>query len=362
MSSQLGLIKDEIVLKARAEVNDSIPPAWRLTPEQLRLPEGASVIDMPRTCGLLTPKHMEITEATATELLSKISIGELSSSEVTEAFCIRAAIAHQVTNCLTAFFPEEGLQTAAALDKQFRTTGKTVGPLHGLPVCIKDMYDLKGRRSTMAYISWFDVVASADSALVAILRDAGAVFYSKTTMPQTGMMLETRSPLWGVTTNPFNNQLVSGGSSGGDGVLVAMRGSPIAPSSDIGGSIRAPAAFNGLYSIRPSADRIPKGGLRSTAPGNVSIKVSSGPVCHNIVDLKMFTKIINAHGSLAHFEPGIVPIPWRELPPPVPKYSFGVWTFDGVCMPHPPILRAIKESTLRLTSQGHEGTRCLKIC
>lgn len=209
----------------------------------------------------------------------------------------------------------------------------------------------------MAYISWFDVIASADSALVAILRHAGAVFYSKTTMPQTGMMLETRSPLWGVTTNPFNNQLVSGGSSGGDGVLVAMRGSPIAPSSDIGGSIRAPAAFNGLYSIRPSADRIPKGGLRSTAPGNVSIKVSSGPVCHNIVDLKMFTKIINAHGSLAHFEPGIVPIPWRELPPPVRKLSFGVWAFDGVCMPHPPILRAIKETTLRLTSHGHEGTR-----
>lgn len=103
MSSQLGQTKDEIVLKARAEVNDSIPPAWRLAPEQLRLQEGASVIDMPRTCGLLTAKQIGITEAAATELLSKISVGELSSSEVTEAFCIRAAIAHQMVSIFSEF-------------------------------------------------------------------------------------------------------------------------------------------------------------------------------------------------------------------------------------------------------------------
>ena len=257
-----------------------------------------------------------------------------------------------------SFFPEEGLKTAAALDEHFAKTGKVVGPLHGVPICIKDMYDVKGQRCTMGYTSWFDVFADDDSSLVKILRSSGAVFFAKTTMPQAGMMLETRSKLWGVTLNPFNRKMVAGGSSGGDGVMLAMKGSPVAPSSDIGGSIRSPAAFNGLYSIKPSSDRITKSGLRSAAPGNVSIKVSCGPVAHSVDDLKTFTKIINAHGNLSQFEPNTVPIPWKEVAVPTEKLSFAIWDFDGVCMPHPPILRALKETAQKLIGAGHEGENC----
>ena len=253
-----------------------------------------------------------------------------------------------------SFFPE-GLRTAAALDDHFAKTGKVVGPLHGVPICIKDMYDLKGQRSTMGFVSWFDVIADKDSSLVKVLRAAGAVFYSKTTMPQAGMMLETRSNLWGETPNPFNKKLVAGGSSGGDSVMVAMRGSPVAPSSDIGGSIRAPAAFNGLYSIKPTADRIPKGGLRSAAPGNISVKVSCGPVCHSVDDLNTFTKVINAHGSLTQYEPNMIPIRWRDVEIPTGKLSFGVWEWDGVVNPHPPVARALKETAQKLIDAGHEG-------
>ena len=255
---------------------------------------------------------------------------------------------------MIAFFPEEALRTAAALDKHFAKTGKTIGPLHGLPVCIKDMYDVKGHRSTMGFVSWFDVIAENDSTLVRVLREAGAVFHAKTTMPQTGMMLETTSHLWGRTCNPFNVALVPGGSSGGDGALIAMRGSPIAPSSDIGGSIRVPAAYNGLYSLKPTAERIPRGGLRSPAPGNLSIKVSCGPQCHSVADVKMFTKVINAHPS-AQFEPNVAPVPWRDLSTPHGKLSFGLWEFDGVVKPHPPILRALKQTAQQLVNSGHEG-------
>jgi amidase len=119
------------------------------------------------------------------------------------------------------------------------------------------MYDVAGHPVTMGYIAWANVVAETDSTLVKALRDTGAVFFVKTTMPQTGMALETWSVLWGRTLNPRNNKLGSGGSSGGDAALIALKGSPIGPLSDIGGSIRAPAAFNGLYSIRPSSERIP---------------------------------------------------------------------------------------------------------
>lgn len=253
------------------------------------------------------------------------------------------------------FFPEEALRTARALDEHLAKTGKPLGPLHGLPVCLKDMWDCKGHRSTFGFVAWYDQIAEKDAVLVKLLRESGAVFHAKTTMPQTGMMLETKSNLWGTTHNPYNRSLLSGGSSGGDGVLVAMKGSPIAPSTDIGGSIRVPAAYNGNYSIKPTAERVPRRGLRSPAPGNLSIKVSCGPQCHSVADMKMFALLINASPASKYgYEPGIAAVPWRTVSSPE-KLSIGLWEFDGVVMPQPPIQRALKEAAQKLLDAGHEG-------
>lgn len=216
------------------------------------------------------------------------------------------------------------------------------------------MYNLKGHPVTLGYIQWHDMIPDQDSVLVGALRSAGAVFFVKTTMPQTGMALETWSTLWGRTVNPRNRLLGSGGSSGGDGALIALRGSPIGPASDIGGSIRAPAAFNGLYSIRPSAERIPRGGMRTIATGQISIKTSCGPICHSMEDLDMFTQIINGYPR-AVFDGSYVPLPWRDVQMGERKLVFGILEFDGVCMPHPPILRAIRETAAKLRAAGHEG-------
>ena len=199
-------------------------------------------------------------------------------------------------------------------------------------------------------------MAEDDSVLVRVLRNAGAVFFVKTTMPQTGMALETWSTLWGRTLNPRNDKFGSGGSSGGDGALIAMKGSPIGPASDIGGSIRAPAAFNGLYSIRPSSERIPRGGMRSTVSGQVSIKTSCGPICHSMADLMMFTKIVNGH-PLAEQDASFIPMPWRDVQLASKGLNFGILEFDGVCMPHPPILRAIRETAAKLKAAGHKGMK-----
>lgn len=173
-------------------------------------------------------------------------------------------------------------------------------------------------------------------------------------MPQTGMALETMSNLWGRTLNPYNSKFGSGGSSGGDGALVAMRGVPCAPlASDIGGSIRAPAAFNGLYGMRPSADRVPKIGVQSTAPGQVSIKVSVGPNCHSMADLQMLVKLVLTHPTLP-YEPTCIPGSWIEIPQTEKKMKVGVMSTDGVVDPHPPILRAMKETSEKLRAAGHE--------
>lgn len=212
---------------------------------------------------------------------------------------------------------------------------------------------MKGRPTTTGYVSKRDYVPDHDSAVVKTLRD-GAVFFCKTTMPQSGMALETVSNLCGRTPNPFNTDLGAGGSSGGDAALVAMKGSPIAPSTDLGGSIRVPAAFNGLYAIRPTSDRIPKGGMDNINNGQISIKLSCGPVCHSMEDLELFTKILNAH-PLNKYDVTCAPVPWRTLGAPLGKLAVGILKWDGVVMPHPPILRALEHTKRALEKAGHEG-------
>lgn len=168
------------------------------------------------------------------------------------------------------------------------------------------------------------------------------------------MALETVSNLWGRTLNPFDRTLGAGGSSGGDAVLVAMKGCPITPSTDMGGSIRVPAAFNGLYAIRPTSDRIPKGGMQNTNSGQISIKLSCGPICHSINDLDLFTRVINAHPH-NRYDVTCTPVPWRELSAPEGKMAIGIMKWDGVVMPHPPIIRALEHTKQMLENAGHEG-------
>ena len=121
--------------KAQAAVKNAIPSQWRL-PSNFVL-KGKDVRSVPRDCGLLSQKQLEITERTATELVEELRNGRLSSVTVTTAYVARAAIAAQVTNCIANFFPQEGLQRAAELDEYLRKHGKPMGPLHGLPIALK---------------------------------------------------------------------------------------------------------------------------------------------------------------------------------------------------------------------------------
>ncbi|KAF4445805.1 hypothetical protein F53441_10450 [Fusarium austroafricanum] len=341
----------EIAKAAQAEVLDSIPVQWRLDQEKYRSLKDVTAV--PETSGILTGPQLQITDLTAVEIVRRIESRDLTAVQVLEAFAARAAIAHQLVNCLMDWFYEDGLRRARELDDSFERTGKLTGPLHGVPVALKDFHFVKGRPTTTGYVSRRNFRPEHDSALIRTLRDAGAVFYCKTTMPQSGMALETVSNLWGRTVNPYNTDLGAGGSSGGDAVLVALKGTPITPSTDLGGSIRNPAAFNGLYAIRPTSDRIPKEGMENMNNGQLSIKLSCGPICHSMEDLEMFTKLINAHPSNKH-DVTSVPIPWKTLELSREKLSIGLMKWDGVVMPHPPVLRALEHTKQTLEAAGHE--------
>ena len=204
------------------------------------------------------------------------------------------------------------------------------------------------------FVSWWDHKADDDATVLKILWNAGCVFFARTTEPQTLMHLETSNNLYGATVNPFNANLTSGGSSGGEGALISLRGSCLGIGTDIGGSIRSPAANCGLYGLRPSSYRIPVKGWTATMLSQEQIVAVLGPLSTSLEGIKLFMKtVIAAKPWLV--EPTLVPLPWRDQEShlaarPGKRLKVGVMWDDGVVKPHPPIIRALQEVVEKLKS------------
>lgn len=211
---------------------------------------------------------------------------------------------------------------------------------------------MKGLGLNAGFVSWYDTKADEDAHILRILWEAGCVFYARTTQPQSLMHLETSNNLYGVTVNPFNRMLTSGGSSGGEGALLGIRGSCLGIGTDIGGSIRSPAANNGVYGLRPTSYRLPTDGWSATMAGQDHIIPVIGPLSTSLEGIKLFMKtVIAAKPWLT--EPALLPFPWDEkkgLKPPGAKLKIGVLWDDGVVKPHPPVIRAMKEVVEKLKS------------
>jgi amidase len=158
------------------------------------------------------------------------------------------------TNCLTEILFPEALARAQFLDDHLQKTGKIVGPLHGLPISMKDCFIIPPHPASVGMACYANEPTKPEdeTVLVSILAKLGAVFYVKTAVPTAMMMMETINNVWGETNGAYHSGTSSGGSSGGEAVLLAMRGSPLGVGTDIGGSIRIPSAFNNLYGLKPT--------------------------------------------------------------------------------------------------------------
>jgi amidase len=146
---------------------------------------------------LLTPHELEITNTNVEDLLLKLSSGRWSCKEVTTAFLRRAGLAQGLSNCVTELLPQKALQRAAELDDYLAKEGKVVGPLHGLPISVKEHVGMKGLDLNAGFVSWVGRKGEDDALILKILWNAGAVFYVRTTQPQTLMWLETGNNLYG---------------------------------------------------------------------------------------------------------------------------------------------------------------------
>jgi Asp-tRNA(Asn)/Glu-tRNA(Gln) amidotransferase A subunit family amidase len=226
---------------------------------------------------------LELCFTPATELAHRIRAKEVSPVEVVRNSLARIEEINPRLNCFCFVYPEEALALARAAEAAVMA-GRPLGPLHGVPIAIKDLTPTKGKRTTLGSYTHERWVPAYDAAIVESLARAGAIMVGKTTTPEFAYSSFTESPLWGITRNPWNPERTPGGSSGGSGAAVAAGCVPLAEGTDMGGSVRIPAAWCGIVGLKPSLGRIPMDILPSVFD-NIS---HFGPLARTIDDARLF--------------------------------------------------------------------------
>lgn len=184
-----------------------------------------------------------------------------------------------------------------------------------------------------------------------MLLDLGAVLYCKTNLPQTIMTGDSDNNVFGRTLNPNNTSLTAGGSTGGEGALIALRGSIIGVGTDVGGSIRVPSLADGIYGFRPSVGMIPHGGVRNVAnPGTDGVRSSAGPMATSVRDCALFLETF-MQAETWRYDSTVISVGWRGLPRKE-KLRIGVVEDDGMYTPTPPMRRGLKKAVDSLRQSG----------
>ena len=218
----------------------------------------------------------------------------VSSVEVLEAYLAHIAQHNPKLNAIVTLDAENAYKQAQAADEAL-LKGKIWGPLQGVPITIKDSIETKGLLTTSSYEPLADYIPQQDATVVARLRAAGAIILGKTNTPKLTSDFQTNSPLFGRTNNPWNLDYTTGGSTGGGAAAIAAGLSPLEVGSDLGGSIRVPAHFCGLFGLKPTEHRVSTWGHIPELPGKpktIRHLQTIGPLARCVEDLRLCLLLI----------------------------------------------------------------------
>ncbi len=266
----------------------------------------------------------------AVDVLDLLHERKISSREMLELYLERTQRLNPAINAIVTLDADNARRLAAAADEA-TAHGESWGPLHGLPVTVKDVFETAGLRTTCGDPALADHIPERDAVLVARLRRAGAVIFGKTNTPTQASDGQTFNPIFGTTNNPWDLSLTPGGSSGGCGAALAAGLTPLSFGSDIAGSIRIPSNFCGLYGHKPTYGLVPTRGHIPGPPGeliNRDINVV-GPLARDPRDLDLALSVLA--GPMSQERLG-----WRlPLPEPPGKplryYRVAAWLDDETC-------------------------------
>jgi fatty acid amide hydrolase len=289
-----------------------------------------------------------LTQLSATELAARIARGDITAVEAVEACIARIEQVNPALNAIVVKRYDAARAEARSADER-RARGETLPPLHGVPITVKEAIDLAGTPATFGIQSLARNITAEDGLYVSRMRQAGAIVLGKTNVAQALLYTESDNPVYGRTNNPWNLARTSGGSSGGEGAIIAAGGSPLGIGTDIGGSLRVPATFNGIASLKPTSGRTPDPGRYSIPIGQRAVVSQIGALARTTADVALATEILNG-GRSPSVEP---PMPLGD-PASVDgaKLRVAYYTDDGTLAVAPAVRRAVIEAAGMLAGRG----------
>jgi amidase len=280
------------------------------------------------------------------DLAQMIRDREVSSEEVVRAHLAWIEAVNPALNAVVHLVAEQAMSQARDADSAL-ARGELKGPLHGVPMTLKDSWDTSGVVSTGGTKGRTNFIPKEDATVVARLKAAGAILMGKTNTSELTLSFETVNLVYGRTHNPYDLSRSPGGSSGGAAAIVASGGSPFDIGSDYAGSVRLPANFCGIAGIKPTSGRVPRTGhITPYALGATDAYQQIGPLARTVADLGLLMPIIAGPDWQ---DPAIVPMPWND-PATVDMKRLRVvfFTDNGAATPTPEIIQTVKDVALTL--------------
>ncbi|MGE5839315.1 MAG: amidase [Deltaproteobacteria bacterium] len=288
----------------------------------------------------------EIIAASATALAKAIRDREVSSEEVVNACLKRMRAVNPKLNAVVQELGETACEQARAADRAL-ARGGLLGPLHGVPMTIKDTLDTAGVITTGGTQGRAAFVPKEDAVAVARMRSAGAILLGKTNVPELALAPETDNLVYGRTNNPYDLSRSPAGSSGGEASIIAAGGSPIGLGSDCGGSIRSPAHFCGIAGMKPTTGRVSRTGHFPPVAGLMNRLWQIGPLARFVEDLILALRVIMGPDGR---DPVSVPMPLGDPGAVVLKnLRVAFYTDNGILSPTPETAEVVKKTVKALS-------------
>lgn len=293
-----------------------------------------------------------LTSASATSLARLIAGRAVTAREAVEAHLRRIEAVDGQVNAVVQLDAERALSSADAADGAV-AHGEPLGPLHGVPFTVKDTIAAAGIEMAIGAPERAGLVPPADATAVARVKAAGGILLGKTNCPVYGGGIETENPVYGRTSNPYDLARTPGGSSGGEAAIVAAQGSPCGLGTDSGASVRLPAHFCGLASIKPSAGRVPLTGVLDDEGQLGTLgdpRTQVGPLARSVDDVALLLRIVA--GPDGH-DGGVAPVPLGD-PGDVELRGMrvAVQTDNGLAAPTPETVAAVATAAEALGAAG----------
>jgi fatty acid amide hydrolase 2 len=287
--------------------------------------------------------------ASATELAAKIRSGEVTSRRVVDTHIAWIRKVNPALNAVVQERFDEAVEEADRADDA-RRRGTDLPPFHGVPCTIKESFQLTGMPNTGGLVSRRDEIASEDATAVARWRAAGAIPLGVTNVSELCMWMESSNKVWGRTNNAYDRTRTCGGSSGGEGAIVGAGGSPFGLGADIGGSIRMPAFFNGVFGHKPTGGLVPGSGQFPNASGDAVRYVTTGPICRRAEDLMPLLRVLAGPDGV---DPGCIDFPLGD-PASVSLEGLEVLSIEGngIMAPEEPLVSAQRRAAKALEKRG----------